>query len=148
MNVFAPIFVVPVAAMVGAIQARLLRGHVRAPRRWFAIALADGILSASILLVRGPSVPPTAPTYLLLGWAALVVAVAQWRLVLRPDVPRAAAWVPITLAATAAAWLLPSTIGLGALDAAGVLVIPVVQATGLVYLLGNRATPIALEPAT
>jgi hypothetical protein len=138
-----PLTALTVSTASGGLQSRLLRGHVRAPHRWFAIALVDGALTALILLVQKPAVPPTAPTYVLLGGAAFITALARWWFVLRPDVPRAAAWVPITLAATAAVWVLPSlsSMGLRDLGFAFGLLVPAAQATGLLYLLGSRAPP-------
>ena len=51
------------SAIVGALQSRLLRGHVRAPDLWLAIALIDGVFLVLTLLYRtgGGGIMPLNP---------------------------------------------------------------------------------------
>ena len=139
-------------AIVGALQSRLLRGHVRAPGLWLVIALIDGVFFVLSLVYRTGGASTVQPTggwdYVRIGLAALVVAVAQWWFVLRPDVPRATLWVPIAVIA----WGVPfvfAVVGQNALSSwALALLPPIVGATGMVYLLGDDAAGAPPAPAS
>ena len=141
------------SAVVGALQSRLLRGHVRAPTLWLAIALIDGVFFVLTLVYRtrgGASAiqPSSGSDYLRFGLEALVVAVAQWWFVLRPDVPRSALWVPVAVIASGAAFI-PAAFGLNALSSVAFALVPsVLGASAMVYLLRDEAAGAPPAPAS
>lgn len=129
---------------VGALQSRLLRGHVRAPRLWLVIAILGGVF-AGLVVIRADLLGHTVPgavgiqpaEFLWNGLEAAGVALAQWWFVLRADVPRSAAWVPISIAATLVPLVVVDVLaaaGLNAVVGPGLLN-PAIAATGMVYLL-------------
>jgi hypothetical protein len=91
-----------IAVVVGALQARLLQGHVRAPRRWLAIAVVAGLVFATVVFVIPEGPRPfqhVLRSYLVIGSAAVLVAIAQWLFVLDEDIAGSVRWVPIVLVA-------------------------------------------------
>jgi hypothetical protein len=138
--------------VIGFLQSRLLVGHVRAPRRWLAIACLEAIYIAAVSVAMRPDMngtmlsDPVLPPpfhYASLAARAAVVAGAQWWFVLRADVPRSGLWVPIMVVSLLGSTVISDALVTARASAFAVdlvwLAAPAIGATTITYLLGRSA---------
>ena len=86
-------FAVLLAGVVGALQARLLGGHVDWPRQWRWPVLAMVIAGITVLSQQALQLTPDTAPYLMLALVGTAIGgVLQGWFVLRPSLARAAYW--------------------------------------------------------
>ena len=140
--------------LVGASQSFLLRRFVRAAWRWLAIAVVEVAAYAAYFgfqvdmgaeVSRMASFDHSAVEYVRPIIVNTVVAGAEWWFVLRADVPRSVVWVPIAVLGVVASAAIPDLlVATGLRGVAGLalwLIVPVVGATGMVYVLRDKLVP-------
>lgn len=140
--------------LVGACQSFLLGRYVRAAWRWLAIAVVEMAAYAVYFgsqvelgaeVSRMASFDHTAVEYVRPIMVNTVVAGAEWWFVLRADVPRSVVWVPIAVLGVVASAAVPDLlVATGLPGVAGIalwLIVPVVGATGMVYVLRDKLVP-------